>query len=60
MQISRRTKISISQLLSVINHPTVQVIFDKFGLEPNSVAFPVDLNIEIKSASDDAIIRIVA
>tara|TARA_R110001583_G_scaffold183984_1_gene342866 strand:+ start:2168 stop:2917 length:750 start_codon:yes stop_codon:yes gene_type:complete len=52
MQISRRTKFSLSQLLSVVERPIVYVIFDKFGFDPQSVASPVGISEEIKSSSD--------
>ena len=50
MQISRRTSFSLAQLLSVIDRPTVYVIFDKFGFNPELISSPVDISNEINSA----------
>ena len=52
MQVSRRTNFSVAQLLSVVERPTVYVIFDKFGFDPQLVASPAGISSEINSAAD--------
>ncbi|EPW6426620.1 TPA: hypothetical protein NJ550_004403 [Vibrio parahaemolyticus] len=63
MQVSRRSKFSLAQLLSVIDKPTVYVIFDKFGFAPRAVASPAGIADELLSASDtllsDVILEVV-
>ncbi|WP_088134338.1 hypothetical protein [Vibrio gazogenes] len=63
MQVSRRSKFSLAQLLSVIEKPTVFVIFDKFGFTPRAVASPAGIAEELLSASDtllsDVILEVV-
>jgi hypothetical protein len=53
MQVSRRTKFSLAQLLSVVGRPTIYVLFDKFGFEPQLVASPAGISREINSATDE-------
>ena len=55
MQVSRRTKFSLAQLLSVVDRPTVYVIFDKFGFDPQEVSSPAGISNEITSADDQTI-----
>jgi hypothetical protein len=55
MQVSRRTKFSLAQLFSVVDRPTVYVIFDKFGLDPQEVSSPAGISDEITSADDQTI-----
>ena len=52
MQISRRTKFSLSQLLAVVEKPTVYVLFKKFGLEPQLVSSPAGISDQISSSSE--------
>lgn len=52
MQVSRRTKFSLAQLLSVVERPTVYVIFDKFGFNLELVSSPAGISSEINSAED--------
>ena len=52
MQISRRTKFSLAQLLTVLERPTVRVIFDKFGFDPQAVSSPENISEEITDADD--------
>ena len=52
MQISRRTKFSLSQLLAVLERPTVYVVFEKFGLEPQMVSSPAGISDQITSSSE--------
>jgi hypothetical protein len=63
MQISRRTKFSLAQLLTVLERPTVRVIFDKFGFDPQAVSSPEDISEEITDADDqnlsDLIIEVI-
>ncbi|MDM5075894.1 hypothetical protein OB931_05755 [Aeromonas media] len=63
MQVSRRSKFSLAQLLSVIDKPTVYVIFDKFGFTPQAVVSPAEIADEILAASDtilsDVILEVV-
>jgi hypothetical protein len=40
MQASRRTIISLSQLLGVVDESRVHVILDKHGLNPQMASFP--------------------
>lgn len=55
MQISRRTKFSLAQLLSVVERPTIYVLFDKFGFEPQLVSSPAGISSEINSADDEVL-----
>jgi hypothetical protein len=50
MQISRRTKISLSQLLGVIDKPIISIILDKYGLDESSVSTVVNIRDEITSS----------
>lgn len=59
MQISRRTKYSLCQLLGVIEKPTVHVIMDKFGLNPELASFPPGICEEVTSASEDVLTDIL-
>jgi hypothetical protein len=63
MQISRRTKFSLTQLLSVVERPTAHVIFDKFGFDPCAVSSPVNISEEIMDADNqilsDLIIEVI-
>jgi hypothetical protein len=63
MQVSKRSKFSLAQLLSVIDKPTVFVIFDKFGFTPQAVTSPVGIAEELLSASDtllsDVILEVI-
>jgi hypothetical protein len=52
MQISRRTKFSLAQLLTVLERSTVRVIFDKFGFDPQAVSSPENISEEITDADD--------
>ena len=55
MQVSRRTKFSLAQLLAVIERPTVSVIFDKFGLDTDTVTSPENIAGEITDANAQAL-----
>jgi len=55
MQVSRRTKFSLAQLLTVIERPTVRVIFDKFGLDPDTVTSPENITDEVTDADAQAL-----
>lgn len=55
MQISRRTKFSLAQLLTVIERPIVRVIFDKFGLDPDTVTSPENITDEVTDADAQAL-----
>lgn len=55
MQISRRTKFSLSQLLAVVEKPTVYVLFEKFGLEPQLVSSPAGISDQITSSSEEVL-----
>lgn len=63
MQVSRRTKFSLAQLLSVVERPTVCVLFEKFRLEPQAVSSPVGISDEMKHADaqvlSDLIIEVI-
>lgn len=59
MQVSRRSKFSLAQLLSVLDKPTVFVIFDKFGFTPQAVASPTGIADELLSASDTLLSDII-
>ena len=63
MQVSRRTKFSLSQLLSVVERPTIHVLFDKFSFEPQLTSSPAGISSEINSADDqvlsDLIIEVI-
>ena len=63
MQVSRRTKFSLAQLLSVVVRPTVYVVFDKFGFNPQAVSSAVGISNEITSADaqtlSDLIIEVI-
>jgi hypothetical protein len=63
MQISRRTKFSLTQLLSVLERPTAHVIFDKFGFDPQAVSSPINISDEIMYADNqilsDLIIEVI-
>lgn len=52
MQISRRTKISLAQLLGVIDKQVINVILDKHGLEPLAASSVIYISEEMKAASD--------
>ncbi|GLR62924.1 hypothetical protein [Marinospirillum insulare] len=55
MQVSRRTKFSLSQLLGVIEKPTVSVILDKFGFDPQMASSPAGISNEVTFASEDVL-----
>lgn len=55
MQVSKRTKFSLSQLLSIIERPTVHVLFDKFGFNSQLVSSLVDISSDINSAEDSVL-----
>lgn len=55
MQISRRTKFSLSQLLAVVEKPTVYVIFEKFGFEPQMVSSPAGISDQVTSSAEDVL-----
>jgi hypothetical protein len=55
MQVSRRTKFSLAQLLSVVERPIVHVIFDKFGFATQSVYSPADISEELNSAEESVL-----
>ena len=55
MQVSRRTKFSLSQLLGVIEKPTVYVILDKFGFDPQMTSSPAGISNEVTAASEDTL-----
>jgi len=55
MQVSRRTKFSLAQLLSVVEQSTVYVIFDKFGFNPQAASSPACISNEITSADDQTL-----
>lgn len=55
MQVSRRTKFSLAQLLTVLERPTVRVIFDKFDLDPQAVSSPENIRDEITYADEQAL-----
>jgi len=59
MQVSRRTKFSLAQLLSVVDRPTVYVIFDKFGFDPQEVSSPAGISDEITSADDQTLSELI-
>ncbi|MBM7073109.1 hypothetical protein JQC92_13910 [Shewanella sp. 202IG2-18] len=63
MQVSRRTKFSLAQLLSVVDRPTVYVLFEKFGFDPQAVSSPVGISDEMKYADaqvlSDLIIEVI-
>lgn len=53
MQVSRRTKFSLIQLLGIIEKPTVYVILDKFGFDPQMASSPAGISNEVTLASED-------
>ena len=55
MLVSRRTKFSLAQLLSVIECPIVYQLFDKLGFDPQSVSSPVSISNEIISGKDSVL-----
>ncbi|MFW8591043.1 hypothetical protein ACOI22_09600 [Glaciecola sp. 2405UD65-10] len=55
MQVSRRTKFSLAQLLTVVERPIVGVIFDKFDLDPQAVYSPENISDEITDADEQAL-----
>lgn len=55
MQVSRRTKFSLSQLLGVIEKPTVYVILDKFGFVPQIASSPASISNRVTVASEDTL-----
>ncbi len=55
MQVSRRTKFSLAQLLSVVERTTVYVIFDKFGFDTQEVSSPAGISNEITTADDQTL-----
>ena len=59
MQVSRRTKFSLSQLLGVIEKPTVYVILDKFGFDPQMTSSPAGISNEVTAASEDTLTVVV-
>lgn len=52
MQISKRSKISLSQLLGVLDSQTVHVLFDKYNLNSYQASSVIGINDEIKSGSE--------
>lgn len=55
MQVSRRTKFALSQLLGVIEKPTVHVIFDKFHFDPQMASSDAGISNEVKAATEDVL-----
>lgn len=59
MQVSRRTKFSLAQLLSVVERPTVYVLFDNFGFSTQLVSSPEGISNEITSADNQTITDLI-
>ena len=59
MQVSRRTKFSLSQLLGVIEKPTVYVIMDKFGFDPQMASSSAGISNEVIFALEDILSEIL-
>jgi hypothetical protein len=59
MQISRRTKITLAQLLGVIDQQVIKVILDKYGLEPYAPFTVIDISEEMKAASDEQLAAVI-
>ncbi len=55
MQVSKRTKVSLSQLLNVIDGSVIRVVFEKFACDPDAVSSPVLINNEIISLSEEVL-----
>jgi len=59
MQISTRTRISLSQLLGVIDKPTIRVILDKYGLDEDSVSSVTYIRDEITSSPISELTKLI-
>ncbi|UKA00785.1 hypothetical protein [Photobacterium damselae] len=59
MQISRRTKFSLAQLLGVIESSAVYVIFEKFNLEPILASSVKGISSEIQHANKDMLLNLI-
>ncbi|HAV1338197.1 hypothetical protein CGG78_24015 [Vibrio parahaemolyticus] len=59
MQISRRTKFSLAQLLGVIERPDVYVVFEKYGLNPQAVSSVAGISSEIQGAHESVLSDLV-
>lgn len=52
MQITKRSKISLSQLLSVVNEPSVYVLLDKYDLDSNASSSAIELSEAMQTATE--------
>ncbi len=59
MQISKRSKLSLSQLLGVLNSQTVHVLLDKYEIDPYSVNSIVQISYEIQSTSENQLSNLI-
>lgn len=59
MQISKRTRISLSQLLAVIDRQIIRVILDKYGLNEDAVSSATSIRDEIASSPIDELTELV-
>ncbi|EGR2435290.1 hypothetical protein DYC72_17540, partial [Vibrio cholerae] len=59
MQISRRTKFSLAQLLGVIERPEVYVVFEKYSLNPQAVSSVAGISSEIQRAHESVLSDLV-
>jgi len=59
MQISKRSKVSFAQLLSVLNGQTVHVLFDKYEYDPYNAHSAINISDEIQSASENQLSNLI-
>lgn len=59
MHISKRTKISISQLLPVIDKPIIRVLLSKYDLDESAISSVVHIRDEIVSSSSIELTKLV-
>jgi hypothetical protein len=59
MQISKRSKISLSQLLGVLDSQTVHVLFDKYDYDSYQASSIIGINDEIKSGSERQLTELI-
>ncbi len=59
MQLSKRTIISLAQLLGVIDKQVINVVLDKYSLDPYAASSLVNMSDEIKSATDKQLADLV-
>lgn len=52
MEVSNSTKVSLSQLPSVLERPTIHIVFEKFDCDSEAVSSSVLINDEITSAPE--------